>query len=145
MEKLREILKKYDIIAAYLFGSQCDAGLAYLQREDITFDKGSDLDIALLFRTPPENIFETYGSLFSNLSDIFEPFNVDIVFLHEVDPLFQFEVIKGNLIYSFSESDVDDFEERVIKLAADMKFKKKEFSKDFLEAIKDGYFEIKQR
>ena len=32
-----------------------------------------------------------------------------------------------------------------MKMASDLSFKKAEFEKDFLEAVKDGYFEITHR
>lgn len=70
---------------------------------------------------------------------------MDIVFLQETDALFQYEAIKGVLIYCEDESFFDDYEEMVTKRAADLSYKKIGFEKDFLEAVKDGYFEIANR
>ncbi len=68
----------------------------------------------------------------------FEPFNIDIVILNEVDYLMKFEIIKGYRIYAEDEKNADDYEEIVMKFAEDVAFKQKMFEKDFLERLKDG-------
>lgn len=73
---------------------------------------------------------------------LFDPFEIDLIFLQEVNPLLQLEAIKGVAIYVEDETFQEDYEELVIKKAEDLKFKKREFNKDVLEVRKDGYFEI---
>lgn len=145
-EMLAEILKRHGAKAAYLFGSQKEAGITFLNGNPPTVDEGSDLDIGLLFTKLPEDAFEVYGRLYADLSILFEPFAVDLVFLQETDILFQYEVISGQkLVYCQDELFIEEYEERIIKMASDLSFKKTEFEKDFLEAIRNGYFEIEHR
>jgi hypothetical protein len=62
--------------------------------------------------------------------------------MHEVDTLFQYEIIKGVRIYEKDEFFADEFEEMIMKKAEDLVFKRRILIKEILEAIKDGYFEF---
>lgn len=142
IKRLKKIFRKYEVASAYLFGSQKDYGLKYLNEKEVAVEKKSDLDIGILLKMIPDNMYKFYGNLYYDLSNIFEPFNIDIVFLNEVNPLLRFEIIKGERIYCCDEDFADEYEERVIKFASDLSFKRKMFEKDFLEALENGYFEI---
>jgi len=144
-EKLTHIFKKNGILLAYLFGSQKEAGIAFLEGVATKIDDEVDLDIGVVFKIFPEDAFEAYGELYANLSLFFEPFTVDLVFLQETDALFQYEAITGELVFSDDELYLEEYEEQVMKRASDLSFKRNEFEKDFLEAVKDGYFEIEHR
>lgn len=72
---LREIFKKYGVKIAYLFGSQKDKGLLFLEGEQVAMEKGFDLDIEVVFELLPENKIEIYGELYADLTEFFEPFN----------------------------------------------------------------------
>ncbi len=76
------------------------------------------------------------------ISKIFEPFNIDLVIIHDMDSLFQYEVIKGVRIYEEDERIADEFEERVMKRAGDLIFQKRILEREIMEAIEDGYFEF---
>jgi hypothetical protein len=143
MERLIEIFKKYSISIAYLFGSQREIGLEYLLGKKVEIDKTSDLDIGLLLKSLPSDMYRFYGDLYYELSEVFEPFNIDIVFLNEVNYLMKYEIICGHRIYAEDEEFADEYEEIVVKIASDLAFKQKLFEEDFLEAIEDGHFEIK--
>jgi predicted nucleotidyltransferase len=144
-DELGEIFRRYNVRIAYLFGSQRDRGIAFIDGESIKPEEGHDLDIGVVFNKLPLNRMNIYGELYADLSFFFEPFNIDLVFLQETDSLFQFEAIKGTLIYHDDEDFLDEYEETVMKKAEDMAYKKRDFEKDFLEAIRDGYFEVKRR
>lgn len=145
-ETLAEVLKRHNVKIAYLFGSQKESGFAFLNNdESVYIEEGSDLDIGLVFKQLPQNAFEIYGGLYADLSLLFLPFNVDMVFLQETDCLFQYEAIKGEVIYYEDAVFLDNYEELVMKMASDLSFKKEEFERDFFEAVKDGYFEITLR
>jgi len=144
-EKLTHIFKKHKVGIAYLFGSQKEAGIAFLSGGDPKIDDEVDLDIGVVFKIFPEDAFEAYGELYADLSLFFEPFAVDLVFLQETDALFQYEAITGELIFSDDELYLEEYEEGVMKRASDLSFKKIGFEKDLLEAVKDGYFEIEHR
>lgn len=143
-EKLSGLFEKYGVKLAYIFGSRKDDGVAFLRGKNI-FQEGSDLDIGVVFERLPENPFDIYGEIYADLSYFFEPFNIDLVFLQETDSLFQYEAIKGENIHCAEEAFRDDFEEIVVKKASDLSYKRIEFEKDFLEAVRDGYFEIADR
>jgi len=100
------------------------------------------LDIGLLVKSPPDSMYEFYGNLYLDLSKLFEPFNVDIVFLHEVNALFKYEIICGHRIYTSDERMAGEYEENIQKIASDLSSKRKIFEKDFYESIENGYFEI---
>lgn len=144
-ETLAELFKRHKVKIAYLFGSQKDNGVAFLSKRLKEIERGSDLDIGVVFEKLPESRYEVYGELYADLSILFDLFKIDIVFLQETDPLFQYEAIRGNLIYSEDETFLDDYEERVMKRASDLAYKKIAFERDFLEAIRYGYFEIAHR
>lgn len=133
---------KKGVKAAYLFGSQKEAGVAFLKNAILHIDKEADLDIGVVFERLPGDVFDTYGELYAELSVFFDPFNIDLVFLQETDPFFQYEAILGELICCDDESFIDEYEEKVMKVASDLSFKKAESEKDFIEAVKNGYFEI---
>lgn len=137
-EKLFDIFRRYNIGLAYLFGSQKDKGYEFLQEKDVVPDRNSDLDIGIYLKEMPVNMYEFYGNLYLELSDLFEPFDIDIVIINEVDYLMKFEIIKGYRIYSEDEAYADDFEEVIMKFAEDVYFKQKLYEKDFLERLKNG-------
>jgi predicted nucleotidyltransferase len=139
------ILSRHGVKAAYIFGSQKDAGIAFLNGNFPMIDEKADLDIGVLFEKLPEDAFEAYGEIYADLSILFEPFRVDLVFLQETGVLFQYEAILGELVHCDDESFLEAYEETVLKKASDLSFKKTDFERDFLEAIKDGYFEIAHR
>jgi predicted nucleotidyltransferase len=135
----------FGIDLIYLFGSQAKEGARYLAGETISIDGFSDLDLAAGFKNIPSEPMRIYGALYREFSDIFEPFNIDLVFLHEMDTLFQYEMIKGVRIYEKSDFLADEFEEMVMKRAEDLAVKRELLNREILEAIKDGYFEFEYR
>ena len=143
--KLNKIFQSNAVKIAYLFGSQKDVGVAHLSGKNMTVDKASDLDIGVVFDSIPRDIYKVYGKLYSELDPVFRPFILDLVFIQETDPLFQYEVIQGYLLFSDEDFFSDNYEERVLKFASDLSFKKEQFQQEMFEAVKDGYFEITLR
>lgn len=144
-KRLKELAKRFGVNLIYLFGSQAEKGLKYLEGEMIILDSYSDLDIGVSLKNPPKNIIGIYGKLYKELSEIFDPFHIDLVFVHEVNPLFQYEIIKGIRIYEEDEDESEEFEEMVMKKAADLSFKRKLLDREIMEAIEDGYFEFEYK
>ncbi|NWF91473.1 MAG: nucleotidyltransferase domain-containing protein [Syntrophaceae bacterium] len=144
-DELADILKKQEVKLAYLFGSQREAGVSFLKGITPVIADEADLDIGVVFKEFPQDAFKTYGELYADLSLFFEPFRIDLVFLQETGILFQYEAILGELIYHDDESFLEAYEEKVLKKASDLSFKKDAFESDFLEAIRDGYFEVAHR
>jgi len=144
MSKLSAILKKYGISIAYLFGSEMERGRAFIEEGVLPSGVTSDLDIGVVFKDFPKPPHKVYGELYVELSELFDPFEIDLVLLQETDFLFQYEAICGYRIYSDDDDFLEEYEERVIKIAADIAFKSEEFFQDVLEGIGDGYFEVKR-
>ncbi|MBM4137478.1 MAG: nucleotidyltransferase domain-containing protein [Nitrospira sp.] len=139
---LRTIAQKYGITLIYLFGSEEDKGKKYLEGEEVIPDAFSDLDVAIAFETPPVDAIRTYGFLYREISERFDPFNVDLIFMHEVNTLFQYEIIKGVRIYEKDELYADNFEETIMKKSEELFYKKRVLHNEIMEAIEDGYFEF---
>ena len=93
-DKLKSVFEKSGVSIAYIFGSQKETGFHYLKGKSVIIEKASDLDIGLVLEKEPEDIYHVYGNLYADLSRIFKPFHVDIVFMHEVNFLFRFEIIR---------------------------------------------------
>lgn len=140
---IKSIAEKFGIILVYLFGSQAENGRRYLEDKEVSSDPVSDLDVGIAFEKPPFEAMRVYGSLYKEISELFAPFGIDLLFIHEVNSLFQYEIIKGIRIYERDGSIADEFEERIMKRAEDLIFKKRIFDQEILEAMEDGYFELK--
>lgn len=142
---IRNVAEKFGIALIYIFGSQSKNGKRYLQGNSINIEDFSDLDLAVSFKNIPSAPMKIYGDLYKELSEIFEPFHIDLIFMHEVDVLFQSEIIKGIKIFEKDPFLADEFEEMVMKKAEDLTFKKKIMNREILEAIEDGYIEFEYR
>lgn len=140
--RLQEIAENYGIALIYLFGSRAKEGKEYLEGKSIVTDLKSDLDIAVVFKNIEYIDVKIYASIYKDLSLLFDKFEIDLIFMHEHSPLFQYEIIKGYKVYSADDEFADSFEESIIKQAEDLAFKRDEFYKDIMEAIEDGYIEF---
>lgn len=140
--QIHAVAEKYSLSQIYLFGSQAIQGNRYLEGIDTIPDKTSDLDIALAFRNLPTSPMEIYGLLYRDMGEIFDLFNIDLIFMHEVDVLLQYEIIKGIRIYEADDLLADDFEEKIMKLAGDLFIKKRLMDCEIMEAIENGYFQF---
>ena len=144
MKNIDHISEQYGIALCYLFGSQKKQGLACLKGEKIEVeDAESDIDFAVSFISTPENVVETYAKLSVELGALVFPFQADLVFLHEVDHLIQLEAIQGINIFAVDGTVKDNYELQVMAFASDETVIFKNNEKDFLEAVRDGYFKIK--
>lgn len=140
--QIKAIAQKYGITLIYLFGSEAERGRIYLEGEKVTPYPFSDLDVAIVFEKALPEPMETYGRLYKEISEVFVPFNVDLVFMQEVNTLFQFEIIRGIRIYARDELDADEFEEAIMKRSADLLFKKRILDHEIMEAVENGYLEF---
>lgn len=141
-KELNKVAERFGCSLIYLFGSQAEIGRRYFEGEKVQPDPFADLDVVMAFTNPPENSFEVYGKLFREISEVFEPFRVDLVFMHEVHTLFQYEIIKGVRIFAQDEFIADEIEEDIMKRAEDLSYKKRIFDQEVMEALECGYFEF---
>lgn len=142
---IRDIAERFGCIIIYFFGSQADMGKRYIEGEDIKPDIFSDLDIAVVFENPPIEAMKIYGNLFKEISKALDLFSIDLVFMHDVDTLFQYEIIKGSRVYEKDERIADEFEEKIMKIAGDLSFKERILKHEIMEAIEDGYIELEYK
>ena len=143
VQKIRKICQEFGIVLCYLFGSQKELGKAFLEGTEVRMtDSASDIDFAVLFRKPPKSFLQTYALLSLELQELVHPFKADLLFLQEVDHLIQLEAIRGINIFSKNKKTQDEYEERVLTLAADEYEIFKRNEKDLFEAIDNGYFEF---
>ncbi len=146
LRKLESICAAGGIALCYLFGSQKDLGLSILRGgETKPGDPESDLDFAVLFREPPRNPLDAYARLSIELGSLVAPLKADLLFLHEVDHLIQLEAIRGICLYAVNEAFREEYEEKVMMLAADELVIFRLNEKDLFEAMDHGYrrFEYK--
>jgi len=145
LERVREICRRRNVALAYLFGSQKD--MAYhilLGQEAVISDPLADIDLGLVFNpsltqlstpspspNPPRHIL--YAELHNELSELFEPYHLDLVFLEEGHSVFQLEAIKGRCIYQASETFRTDYEMIILRKAADFSYVLQAFAREALE------------
>lgn len=145
-QNLCEILKRYNVSICYVFGSQKEKALQVIEGFDVSIDDPeSDIDIAVVFKDISEDNLSIYARLSVDLEEIFSPFKVDLVFMHEVDHLFQLEVINGYCVYYDDEKLKEEFEEKIMMFASDQLEIFKLNERDFLEAIENGYFKFEYK
>lgn len=127
MEKaLADIAHRYGLDLVYAFGSQADAIAALVTKGTVpTRPIRSDADIGVVFAggLPPAGRQRgvTYARLRLELSDLLEPFTVDLVFLQENHSVFQVEAIKGHCLYAASPEVRERYEEMILRRAADFR------------------------
>lgn len=143
-QAFNDICSRFGIALAYLFGSQAEVGLTILENRTFSANEVvGDIDLGVVFtRFPEGEVRKVYGFMREAFSPLFKPWELDLTFLQETDYLLQFEAIQGINIYCIDEDFQSNYEDRVMKWAADWKFEYDLYQKEFLEAIRDGYFEI---
>ena len=138
--ELYRICEGYTILAVYLFGSMANEGVALLDNKlSVNLDPLADLDVGVVFLqavSDPKERVKLYKKLYSDLSDLFSPLSLDLVFLQETGVIFQSEAINGQLIYSRDDDQRTDYEERVIKFYQDWKPVYDQYTNEVLEAIR---------
>lgn len=141
-----DVCRRHGVALCYLFGSQREIGLRILAGERVeAADPESDIDFAVLFENPPGDALDAYARLSLDLADLVSPHRADLLFLNEVDHLIQLEAIVGTCIYAVDEEVRTAYEERVMVFAADEMEVFKRNDEDFLEAIRNGYFEFEYK
>ena len=103
------ILRNLNVTIIYLFGSQMHGHTNPM----------SDIDIGIVFTRYEvlKNATILYTDLYDILTDIFPgPQEVDIVFLQQTSPVFQYEVIKhGKVLYETDPLFRANYEEQVAR------------------------------
>lgn len=136
---LAEICRKYNIKLVYLFGSQKDAAFQIINGNPVEIkDRLADIDVGIVFRQPlPEakQRLELYADIYGEMLDLFDFYNLDLVFLEENHSVFQTEAVKGICVYFSSEKEKDEYENMVLKRAADFLPFLEKYYEELLEEI----------
>ncbi|WP_297209641.1 MULTISPECIES: nucleotidyltransferase domain-containing protein [Thermodesulfovibrio] len=137
LNNLKKIFKKYNIALAYIFGSQKDNAIKLLQSKLIHIDDPlTDIDIGVVFDFNIEQLKEKrhiYAKLYNEISEIFKPYNLDLIFLQECHFLLQMEAIEGECIYSISEEKRDNYEMEILRKYPDFRYLYNKFLEESLE------------
>jgi predicted nucleotidyltransferase len=138
---IQDIATRHGIALIYIFGSQVRAGLDILGRmRPERTDPLADLDIGVVFDRglpPTRERIDLYSSIHNALQDVFSPFPVDLVFLQETHSVFQANAICGHCIYFSSPEFKENYEESILRRAADFR--------PFLERYLDEVLEEAQK
>jgi hypothetical protein len=139
MHRLKKIAGENNIALAYLFGSQVQTGLALLKgiRREI-HDPLTDIDLGLVFKGPlpgPLERADLYSSLYNKLSNLFDPFPLDLVFLQETHSVFQSSAICGHCIYHCNLDLKETYEEEILRRAADFRPFLERYLDEMLEEV----------
>ncbi|MDO9536607.1 MAG: nucleotidyltransferase domain-containing protein [Bacillota bacterium] len=136
-ESFEKICAKYNIALAYLFGSQAKTGRALLEGQEAAVeDPLTDIDLGIVCREGlpgTKELLDLFSELYNELSDLFLPFRLDLVFLQENHSVFQCNAITGLCVFSFDEHFRSEYEEDILRKAADFR--------PFLEKYLDEYLE----
>lgn len=87
-------------------------------------DPLADIDVGVVFRDglpPLETRSDVYASLYGELTDLFAPHRLDLCFLEENHSVFQSSVFEGACIYAASDTVRLDYEEMILRRAADFR------------------------
>lgn len=139
LKALENICRRYGIALAYLFGSRSEEGFRHLQGHKVSIDDPlADLDLGIVFYEelpPAAKRAGLYANIYNDLSDLFTPFPLDLVFLEENHSIFQLEAIKERCIYYDDIHYKDDYEEMILRRAADFRPVLDLYLKEVLEEI----------
>ncbi len=137
--KLKKIAEDNNINLIYLFGSKIEKGITLLEGKAVAAnDQLEDLDIGLVMKNElpePEYLPALYSRLYNQLSPIFKPLRLDLVLLQEQHSVFQAEAVYGICIYAKSKDLQEEYEESVLRKAADFRPVLEKFYEEQLEDI----------
>lgn len=136
---LERLSKKNMISLIYLFGSQAQKGLALLNSVSVEADDYlEDLDIGIVLRDAlpsAEKMPTFYSNLYNQISTLFEPLKLDLVLLQEQHSVFQAEAVYGICIFAESKFIQEEYEENILRRAADFRPVLEKFYEERLEEI----------
>lgn len=124
-KNLHAIASKYNIGLIYIFGSQVQTAKDLLDGiKKNPADRLTDIDIGLVFLKElpgPKERIKLYSSIYNELEDLIAPFPLDLVFLQETHSVFQARAICGECIYCVSKEYKEEYEDGILRRAADFR------------------------
>ncbi len=118
---LRTIAKQFSIEAIYAFGSMAKDALRWIsgEKEEISFDLHSDLDIGVKPRPGRKLSVDQKVELTLALEDFFSAPRVDLVIIPEADPFLAANIIRGERLYAEDEYLADEYDLYILRRAGD--------------------------
>jgi len=116
--EIERIAREHGLLAVYLFGSRADDGLRFLVEGEVE-KKESDLDVGVVSRSGDVDLDRLF-SVEAELETVFAGFRLDVVRLQRLDPLFQFEAIRGRRVAAPDPEVADSWELDVMRSAAEL-------------------------
>ena len=112
VEQLQQLFSTYEVVLAYLFGSQAEGKAGPLSDVDIAVLLGSQVD--------RERWFQVQLDLMGELTSLFHRNDVDVVILNQATPVLAHEVVRfGQVLYEAQPGTRGDFEMSVLRRYAD--------------------------
>ena len=119
LQKLRQVCRKYEVKALYIFGSRSAEIFQPLQASNSPIQPSrSDLDIGVLTQSPL-SIDEKIG-LTLELEELFDVPRLDLVVLQEADAFLAANIIRGERIFAKDSYLADEYELFVLRRAGDL-------------------------
>ncbi|MEW6741334.1 MAG: nucleotidyltransferase domain-containing protein [Planctomycetota bacterium] len=118
-ELLENLAQHHEVLVIYLFGSRARDGERALGGCEVERN-GSDLDVGVLLKHAPSDLFLAYGGLQADLEELFRPLRVDLVLLHEADAFLQEAAIKGIEIFCADPHRRDLYELEIMRRVGDL-------------------------
>lgn len=135
--KINILCAQHEIKLAYLFGSCALKAYNFVTGKTIELtDPLADIDIGVVFTKPlpsADSRYLLYAKVQNDFTDIFSPLPVDVSFLEENHSVFQVEAIKGYCIYAMDDEVRRNYEESVLRRAADFRTVLDLFLKESIE------------
>ncbi len=118
---LRTIAKQFSIEAIYAFGSMAKDAFRWIsgEKEEISFDLHSDLDIGVKPRPGRKLSVDQKVELTLALEDFFSAPRVDLVIIPEADPFLAANIIRGERLYAEDEYLADEYDLYILRRAGD--------------------------
>jgi hypothetical protein len=137
--RLTHLADKCGLSLVYLFGSQVEVGLAILRGESPpVIDALADIDVGAVFRgelPPPSTRAEVFADMYGEMADIFSPHSLDLCFLQENHSVFQCSIFNGVNIYAIDDQTPLDYEEDIVRRAADFRPVLERYLDEILEEV----------
>lgn len=136
---LKDICRRYDIALVYLFGSRKKEAFRHLHGSEVSInDPLADIDVGIVFckdLPPAAERYNLFADIYNDLADLFKPFPVDLSFLEENHAVFQVEAVKGHCVFCIDSRFKENYEEMILRRAADFKPVLDLFLKEVLEEV----------
>ena len=121
-QRLEIIFSAHQVGTAYLFGSQQEAGLRFLEGGHAAPKPGSDLDLGIVWQHTARDYQELNiwrDALHRDLAPLLAPFRLHLITLPEENAHVQHAAIHGTRLWAVSEAFDRDYRRQAWALYAD--------------------------